>query len=82
MISFIAPFGTEAMAGFGVARNLEYLMFMPTTAMCMAVTSIVGGCGTCAALCPMKNICIRDGIPKFGTTCVSCGASQIGRAHV
>ena len=26
MISFIAPFGTEAMAGFGVARNLEYLM--------------------------------------------------------
>ena len=29
MISFIAPFGTEAMAGVGVARNLEYLMFMP-----------------------------------------------------
>lgn len=44
MISFISPFGTEAMAGFGVARNLEYLMFMPTTAMCMAVTSIVGQC--------------------------------------
>ena len=44
MISFIVPFGTEAMAGFGVARNLEYLMFMPTTAMCMAVTSIVGQC--------------------------------------
>lgn len=44
MISFISPFGTVAMAGFGVARNLEYLMFMPTTAMCMAVTSIVGQC--------------------------------------
>ena len=44
MISFIAPFGTVAMAGFGVARNIEYLMFMPTTAMCMAVTSIVGQC--------------------------------------
>ena len=44
MISFISSFGTVAMAGFGVARNLEYLMFMPTTAMCMAVTSIVGQC--------------------------------------
>ncbi len=44
MISFIAPFGTVVMAGFGVARNLEYLMFMPTTAMCMAVTSIIGQC--------------------------------------
>ena len=44
MISFISPFGTVAMAGFGVARNLEYLMFMPTTAMCMAVTTIVGQC--------------------------------------
>lgn len=44
MISFITPFGLNAMAGFGVARNLELIMFMPTTGMCMAITSIVGQC--------------------------------------
>lgn len=44
MISFIAPFGMMAMAGYGVARNLELIMFMPTTGMCMAVTTIVGQC--------------------------------------
>ncbi len=44
MISFIAPFGMLAMAGYGVARNLELIMFMPTTGMCMAVTTIVGQC--------------------------------------
>lgn len=44
MISFITPFGINAMAGFGVARNLELIMFMPTTGMCMAITTIVGQC--------------------------------------
>ena len=44
MVSFVTAFGTQAIAGFGVARNLEYFMFMPTTAMCMAVTTIVGQC--------------------------------------
>ncbi len=44
MISFIASFGINSIAGFGVARNLELIMFMPTTAMTMAVTSIVGQC--------------------------------------
>lgn len=44
MISFITPFGLTAMAGYGVARNLELIMFMPTNAMCMAITSIVGQC--------------------------------------
>lgn len=44
MISFITSFGLTAIAGFGVARNLELIMFMPTTGMCMAVTSIVGQC--------------------------------------
>ncbi|MBE5901459.1 MAG: MATE family efflux transporter [Lachnospiraceae bacterium] len=44
MISFITPFGINAMAGFGVARNLELIMFMPTTGMCMAMTTIVGQC--------------------------------------
>ena len=40
MISFISPFGMAAMAGFGVARNLELIMFMPTSGMCMAITAI------------------------------------------
>ena len=44
MISFITPFGLIPMAGFGVARNLELIMFMPTAGMCMAVTAIVGQC--------------------------------------
>ena len=44
MISFITPFGLIATAGYGVARNLELIMFMPTTGMCMAVTAIVGQC--------------------------------------
>ena len=44
MISFITPFGLIPMAGFGVARNLELIMFMPTAGMCMAVTTIVGQC--------------------------------------
>ena len=44
MISFISSFGMNTIAGFGVARNLELIMFMPTTGMCMAVTSIVGQC--------------------------------------
>ncbi len=44
MISFITPFGIDAMAGFGVARNLELIMFMPTTGMYMAITAIVGQC--------------------------------------
>lgn len=44
MISFVASFGVTALAGFGVARNLELIMFMPTTGMCMAMTSITGQC--------------------------------------
>lgn len=44
MISFINSFGTTAIAGFGVGRNLELIMFMPTTGMCMAITSITGQC--------------------------------------
>lgn len=44
MISFVSSFGLRALAGFGVARNLELIMFMPTTGMCMAITSIVGQC--------------------------------------
>lgn len=44
MISFISPFGMTAMAGFGVARNLELIMFMPTSGMCMAITAIAGQC--------------------------------------
>ncbi len=44
MISFISSFGMNTIAGFGVARNLELIMFMPTTGMSMAVTSIVGQC--------------------------------------
>ena len=45
MISFIAPFGLTAMAGYGVARNLELIMFLPATGMCMALTAIAGQCG-------------------------------------
>lgn len=44
MVSFVTSFGLTAMAGFGVARNLELIMFMPTSGMCMAVTTIVGQC--------------------------------------
>lgn len=44
MISFITSFGIKAVAGFGVARNLEQIMFMPTMAMGMTITSIVGQC--------------------------------------
>lgn len=44
MLIFINPVGTTALAGYGVARNLELIMFMPTNAMSMAVTSIVGQC--------------------------------------
>ena len=44
MVSFITPFGLQAMSGYGVARNLELIMFMPTTGMCMAVTAIIGQC--------------------------------------
>jgi putative MATE family efflux protein len=44
MISFVSSFGVTALAGFGVARNLELIMFMPTTGMCMALSSIVGQC--------------------------------------
>lgn len=44
MVSFITPFGLPALSGYGVARNLELIMFMPTTGMCMAVTAIVGQC--------------------------------------
>ena len=44
MITFVNPFGLTALAGYGVVRNLELIMFMPTNAMSMAVTSIVGQC--------------------------------------
>ena len=44
MISFVASFGVTALAGFGVARNLELIMFMPTAGMCMAITSVTGQC--------------------------------------
>ncbi|WP_049946214.1 MATE family efflux transporter [Butyrivibrio sp. WCD2001] len=44
MIYSITPFGIDAIAGFGVARNLELIMSMPTTGMCMAITAIVGQC--------------------------------------
>jgi Na+-driven multidrug efflux pump len=44
MITFVNPFGMTALAGYGVVRNLELIMFMPTNAMSMAVTSIIGQC--------------------------------------
>ena len=44
MITFVNPFGVTALAGYGVVRNLELIMFMPTNAMAMTVTSIVGQC--------------------------------------
>ena len=44
MITFVNPFGLTALAGYGVVRNLELIMFMPTNAMSMAVTSIIGQC--------------------------------------
>lgn len=31
-------------------------------------------CGKCAKLCPLENIKIVDGFPKFGTNCVLCVA--------
>lgn len=44
MITFVNPFGLTALAGYGVVRNLELIMFMPANAMSMAVTSIIGQC--------------------------------------
>ena len=44
MITFVNPFGLTALAGYGVVRNLELIMFMPTNAMSMAVTAIIGQC--------------------------------------
>lgn len=44
MISFVSSYGITALAGFGVARNLELIMFMPATGMCMALTAITGQC--------------------------------------
>lgn len=31
-------------------------------------------CGKCAKLCPLENIKIKNGLPKFGTNCVLCVA--------
>lgn len=31
-------------------------------------------CGKCANLCPLENIKLKDGMPKFGTNCVLCVA--------
>ena len=44
MIALVNPYGVVALAGYGVVRNLELIMFMPTTAMAMAVTTITGYC--------------------------------------
>lgn len=44
MITFVNPFGMTALAGYGVVRNLELIMFMPTNALSMAITSIIGQC--------------------------------------
>lgn len=30
------------------------------------------GCGACAAMCPVKNIAIKDGRPAFSDACVNC----------
>ena len=30
------------------------------------------GCGTCAKVCPYRNIIIKDGRPQFGSNCLSC----------
>ncbi|MBV4428370.1 EFR1 family ferrodoxin [Clostridium tyrobutyricum] len=32
------------------------------------------GCATCVKVCPYGNISVRDGIPQFGTNCMSCYA--------
>ena len=40
----------------------------------LTITSKCVGCGTCAALCPMHNISMKDGRPCYGSNCVSCGA--------
>lgn len=32
------------------------------------------GCGTCVSVCPMSNISLVDGKPRFGRSCVGCMA--------
>lgn len=44
MITFVNLYGVTALAGYGIARNLELIMFMPTNAMSMSITSISGQC--------------------------------------
>jgi MinD superfamily P-loop ATPase len=31
-------------------------------------------CGTCASICPVKNIELKDGKPVWGKNCVNCFA--------
>lgn len=44
MIALVNPYGVVALAGYGVVRNLELIMFMSTTAMTITVTTIIGYC--------------------------------------
>ncbi|MBE6014645.1 MAG: MATE family efflux transporter [Lachnospiraceae bacterium] len=57
MITFVNPFGLTALAGYGVVRNLELIMFMPTNAMSMAVTSIVGQCKGAGRMDRARDYC-------------------------
>ncbi|MGX8700523.1 EFR1 family ferrodoxin [Caproiciproducens sp.] len=36
------------------------------------ISDACNGCGTCAKVCPYKNITMKDGGPQFGTNCLSC----------
>ena len=40
----------------------------------ITINETCAGCGLCTRLCPMGNIHIEDGHPKFSQNCISCGA--------
>jgi ferredoxin len=56
----------------GICKGLVKSQDAGLAAQKFIVSDVCNGCGTCAKVCPYRNITIKDGKPQFGTNCLSC----------
>ena len=57
---------------FFARESALFSQLHPKRAKKFTVSDACIGCGTCAQVCPMKNITLENKKPTFGTNCIGC----------